>query len=64
MTRVAVFVDYQNVYMRAREAFGEPRVDPPRLGVPGRRVWCHHLGRDDFDGVRDDTDYTEPVDDA
>lgn len=25
MTRVAVFIDYQNVYMRARELFGQPQ---------------------------------------
>lgn len=41
MTRVKVFIDYQNTYMLAREAFGEPRTDaftfgqvfPRRLGV-------------------------------
>lgn len=31
MTRVAVFVDYQNVYMRARECFGD-RYDPAPVG--------------------------------
>lgn len=40
MQRVAVFVDYQNVYKRARECFGYPgmphmigQVDPVKLGV-------------------------------
>ncbi len=40
MTRVAVFIDYQNVYMRARDLFGQPQphhtegqVLPRRLGV-------------------------------
>jgi hypothetical protein len=28
-----------------------------RLHVRGRRLWCHQLGPDDFDAVRDDTDY-------
>ena len=32
----------------------------PRLSVPGRRLWCHRLGRSDFAGVRDDTDYARP----
>lgn len=49
MTRVAVFVDYQNVYMRAREAFTSEtadhvagQIDPLRLGLlltdRGRKV--------------------------
>ncbi len=40
MSRVAVFIDYQNVYMRAREAFSSPaanftegQVHPRRLGL-------------------------------
>lgn len=41
MTRLKVFVDYQNTYMRAREAFGDPdlvpytfgQILPRRLGV-------------------------------
>lgn len=32
MTRVAVFVDYQNVYHCARKAFGDPSTDPPTFG--------------------------------
>ena len=32
MTRVAVFVDYQNVYHGAREVFGDPSTDPPTMG--------------------------------
>ncbi|MCY3566654.1 MAG: NYN domain-containing protein [Gammaproteobacteria bacterium] len=32
MTRVAVFVDYQNLYHGARRAFGDPRSDPPTFG--------------------------------
>ena len=32
MTRVAVFIDYQNVYHCAREAFGDPMTDPPTYG--------------------------------
>ncbi len=31
MTRVALFVDYQNVYMQARECYGS-RYDPPAVG--------------------------------
>ncbi len=29
-----------------------------RLSVPGSNIWCHWLRRDDYEGVRDDTDYT------
>lgn len=32
MTRVAVFIDYQNVYHGAREVFGNPSTDPPTMG--------------------------------
>lgn len=32
MTRVVVFIDYQNLYHGAREAFGDPRQDPPTTG--------------------------------
>ncbi|WP_423915685.1 NYN domain-containing protein [Candidatus Poriferisodalis sp.] len=32
MARVAVFVDYQNIYYTAREVFGNPAVDPPTFG--------------------------------
>lgn len=28
-----------------------------RLSLKGRSVWCHWLWRDDFEAVRDDTDY-------
>ena len=28
-----------------------------RLSLPGWRLWCHWLDRDDFEAVRDDTDY-------
>ena len=37
MTRVAVFIDYQNTYHGARRAF------------PGHRTWSHHLDREHFD---------------
>jgi uncharacterized LabA/DUF88 family protein len=38
MTRVAVFVDYQNTYRRARDSFGDHRLDPFNVGQvhPGR----------------------------
>ena len=32
MTRVAVFIDYQNVYHGARAVFGSPSTDPPTVG--------------------------------
>lgn len=32
MTRIAVFVDYQNAYHGAREVFGDPSTDPPTMG--------------------------------
>ena len=32
MSRVAVFVDYQNMYHGARRAFGDPAADAPSLG--------------------------------
>ena len=32
MSRVAVFVDYQNMYHGARRAFGDPVADPPSFG--------------------------------
>ena len=32
MSRVAVFVDYQNMYHGARRAFGDPTVDAPSFG--------------------------------
>lgn len=39
MTRVAVFVDYQNLYMRARESFGDPEFDAFTFGqVDARRL--------------------------
>ena len=28
-----------------------------RLSVPGASVWCHWLRREDYERVRDDTDY-------
>ena len=28
-----------------------------RLAVPGHNVWCHWLRREDYERVRDDTDY-------
>jgi len=40
MTRVSVFIDYQNVYHCAREAFGNPQTDPPIFG----HVRPHRLG--------------------
>ncbi len=40
MTRVSVFIDYQNVYHCAREAFGDPQTDPPIFG----HVRPHRLG--------------------
>lgn len=40
MTRVSVFIDYQNVYHCAREAFGDPQTDPPTFG----HVRPHRLG--------------------
>lgn len=40
MTRVAVFIDYQNTYMRAREVFGDPKVDPFTFG----QVYPRRLG--------------------
>lgn len=43
MTRVAVFIDYQNAYMRAREVFGDPKVDPFTFGqVYPRRLGLQH----------------------
>lgn len=41
MTRVVVFIDYQNSYHCAREAFGDPRLDPPTTG----HVFPLQLGR-------------------
>lgn len=32
VTRVAVFIDYKNVYHCARQAFGDPDNDPPKFG--------------------------------
>lgn len=32
MTRVAVFIDYQNIYHGARRAFGDPHADSPVVG--------------------------------
>lgn len=120
MSRVSVFVDHQNVYMRAREAFADRsaehvvgQIHPLRLGIVltdrGRRIdptrqlevvrvfrgepspkhspggqaacqrqvaawrpdigfasslsmpgmWCHRLGREDFERLTDRTDYTQ-----
>ncbi len=28
-----------------------------RLSIKGRKLWCHWLTRDDYERVRDDTDY-------
>ena len=36
----SVFIDYQNVYHYAREAFGDPQADPPTFG----HVRPHRLG--------------------
>ena len=33
VTRVSVFIDYQNVYHFAREAFSDPHTDPPTSGT-------------------------------
>ena len=107
--RLRVFIDYQNAYMRARDAFGDASTEkdftfgqifPRRLGVrlrqmaenggkvrtldqvrvwvefaawrpdvgyashlriDGRKTWCHHLRRSDFEMVADSNDYTKPV---
>jgi hypothetical protein len=29
-----------------------------RLSIPGRRLWCHWLDRQDYEQVKDLTDYT------
>ena len=29
-----------------------------RLSLPGSNLWCHWLRREDYERVRDDTDYT------
>lgn len=31
------------------------------LRIDGRRTWCHHLQRKDFERLADPTDYTKPV---
>lgn len=31
------------------------------LRIDGRKTWCHHLRRADFNMVADSTDYTKPV---
>ncbi len=41
MTRMKVFIDYQNTYMRAREAFGNQRHEPFTFG----QVLPHRLGQ-------------------
>ena len=40
MTRVAVFIDYENTRFGARDAFGDPRRDPGTFG----HVWPLRLG--------------------
>jgi hypothetical protein len=40
MTRVMVFIDHQNAYMRARESFGTSHADPYTLG----QIHPHRLG--------------------
>ncbi len=40
MTRVKMFIDYQNTYMGARESFGEPHGDPFTFG----QVYPRRLG--------------------
>ena len=55
LTRVAVFVDYENARYGAREVFGDPH---RRMRIRGRRLWNHALTASHFAQVRDDTDYT------
>ncbi len=43
MTRVAVFIDYQNTYHGARRAFGDPRSDAPRFGHVDPAALAHLL---------------------
>ena len=43
-TRLVVFIDAQNMYQGAREAFFT-------------RLWCHRLTKADYDAVADYTDY-------
>lgn len=46
MTRVAVFIDYQNTYMRAREVFGSMGADSFVVGqVLPRRLGVHLVQR-------------------
>ena len=55
MTRVAVFLDYQNAYHGAREAFGDPSRDAPTVGhVNPQRLGLllKQLG-EDFDPSRE-----------
>lgn len=44
---------------RAEVAAWDPHRGAWRLSVPGRKIWCHWLGRADFDRVSDPTDYTK-----
>lgn len=39
-------------------AWSSPDQAPRRLSIPGVRIWCHWLGRSDYDAVEDPTDYT------
>lgn len=60
MTRVAVFLDYQNAYHGAREAFGDPSRDAPTMGhVNPQRLGLllKQLG-EDFDPNRELTAVT------
>ena len=53
--RVIVFIDWQNVYRGARDAFHN-RQAPGRTGM----VWCHYPRVDDYRGMVDPSDYTMP----
>ncbi len=41
-------------------AWSASRSHSQRLGVPGRRVWCHWLDGEDYRAVADPRDYSKP----
>lgn len=41
-------------------AWSAPSGYSQRLGVPGRRIWCHWLGGKDYRAVADPRDYSKP----
>lgn len=41
-------------------AWSAPKSHSQRLGVPGRRIWCHWLDEDDYQAVADPRDYSKP----